>query len=603
MTFSETGLCTEIQEAIADLGFTEPTPIQELTIPHLLTSERDLIALAQTGTGKTAAFGLPVLNQLDRSERDVQALMLCPTRELCLQITKDLESYATKMPWLKISAVYGGTSIITQIRELERGVHVVVGTPGRALDLINRNKLKLGSIKWLVLDEADEMLNMGFKEDLDTILASTPAEKQTLLFSATMPAEISRIGKTYMSNPFEISVGKKNTASATIEHQYFMVKARHRYMALKRVVDMNPKIYGIVFCRTRMETKEVADKLMQDGYSADALHGDLSQQQRDYVMNRFRTKQLQILVATDVAARGLDVNELTHVINYNLPDDIEAYVHRSGRTGRAGHLGVSIAVITPSEGGRIRQIERLIGNKFILKQIPNGREICEKQLFSLIDKVETADVSNTDIEEYLPAIYEKLEWMSKEDLIKHLVAEEFTKFLEYYKEAEDINVSGRDSERRSVSRNDRGDRGDRRDRGERRDRGDRGDRGDRRDRGARSERSDRNDRGDRRPENSDRFAKKRFESEKEMARIHINIGKKDDLTVPGLIALINKHSPVRNAEIGKIDILPQFSFFDIEVAAEKQLRQTMNSASFQGRDIVVEASQKPKKRPRSTKQY
>ena len=382
------------------------------------------------------------------------------------------------------------------------------------------------------------MLNMGFKEDLDTILASTPDTKQTLLFSATMPAEISRIGRTYMTDPYEISVGKKNTASTNIEHEFYMVKPRNRYLALKRIVDINPNVYGIVFCRTRMETKDVADQLIQDGYSADALHGDLSQQQRDYVMGRFRSKHLQILVATDVAARGLDVNELTHVINYNLPDDSEVYVHRSGRTGRAGNKGISVAIITPSENGKIRQIERIIKLKFAKKQIPNGTEICEKQLFSMIDKIKNIEVSSAEIESYLPAIYEKLEDMTKEDLIKHLVAEEFSRFLNYYKDSEDLNVS---MSRDRVVRGERGERGDRRDR-------------DRDRRGGRDSRDGGNRDGGRR----------RFENDKNMARLHINLGKKDNLSVPDLIQLINKHSPVRNAEIGKIDILPQFSFFDID---------------------------------------
>ena len=577
MTFNETGLCSEIQEAISEMGFIAPTPIQEKTIPHLLSSDRDLIALAQTGTGKTAAFGLPVLDQIDYTNNNTQALILCPTRELCLQIAKDLEAFAAKLPRLKVTAVYGGANIVPQLKELERGAHIVVGTPGRTLDLLNRRKLKVGNIQYMVLDEADEMLNMGFKEDLDTILASTPESKQTLLFSATMPAEISRIGKNYMTDPLEISVGKKNTASTNIEHEYYAVKPRNRYLALKRIVDINPNVYGIVFCRTRMETKEVAEQLIQDGYSADALHGDLSQQQRDYVMSRFRNKQLQILVATDVAARGLDVNELTHVINYNLPDDSEVYVHRSGRTGRAGNKGISVAIITPSESGKIRQIERIIKLKFEKKQVPNGTEVCEKQLFSMIDKIKNVDVTNTDIEAYLPSIYEKLEDMTKEDLIKHLVAEEFSRFLEYYKDSEDLNVS--------LSR----------------DRGERGERGDRRGRD-RGERGDRNDRRGRDRDGGRDGGRRRF-NDSNMARLHINLGKKDELTVPGLIQLINKHSPVRNAEIGKIDILPQFSFFDIDSSVEKQLVKALNSSDFNGRNINVEASKKPRRKPAKTNRW
>jgi ATP-dependent RNA helicase DeaD len=388
MLFNETGLSPNLLKAIEEMGFETPTPIQEKTIPLILNDNKDIVALAQTGTGKTAAFGLPVIQQITLSSNSTQALVLCPTRELCLQITKDLTKFSLYQGNINIVSVYGGASINEQIRQLDKGAHIVVATPGRALDLIKRKKLKLQTISWLVLDEADEMLSMGFKDDLDAILSGTPKEKQTLLFSATMPKEISVIAKKYMSNPVEVSVGKTNQGADNVSHEYFVVHARDRYEALKRIADVNPKVYGIVFCRTRAETKEVADNLIRDGYNADALHGDLSQEMRDIVMNRFRNRRLQLLVATDVAARGLDVNDLTHVINYNLPDDPEIYIHRSGRTGRAGKKGISLSILHLKERGKLKDIERMLNKKIENKPVPSGRDICEKQLFNLIDKVE-----------------------------------------------------------------------------------------------------------------------------------------------------------------------------------------------------------------------
>lgn len=365
--FNEMGLSTEIQSAIEDLGFVQPTPVQEKVVPFLLESRQDMVALAQTGTGKTAAFGLPIIQQLDTQKKSVQALILSPTRELAIQIAGDLQNFSKNLGFINIAVVYGGADIVKQMKEIERGAQIVVGTPGRTLDLIKRKKLQVNEIRWVVLDEADEMLSMGFKDDLDAILENSPAEKQTLLFSATMPQEIVAISKKYMNNIFEISVGKKNTGTANVEHNYYLIHAKDRYLALKRIADVNPNIYGIIFCRTRMETKEVADKLMEDGYNADALHGDLSQSQRDFVMARFRGKHLHMLVATDVAARGLDVNDLTHVINYNLPDDPEVYIHRSGRTGRAGKKGISVTLIHLREKGKLREVERMINQPFIKK--------------------------------------------------------------------------------------------------------------------------------------------------------------------------------------------------------------------------------------------
>jgi len=422
ITFKETGLNQDILKALDELGFENPTPIQEKTIPHLLSEEQDLIGFAQTGTGKTAAFGLPVIQKIDTDSKKTQAIILSPTRELCVQIAKDLDNYSKYTKGLSVAAVYGGASIDQQVRSLNKGAQIVVGTPGRTLDLIKRKKLKLSTVRFLILDEADEMLTMGFKDDLDAILEGTPDDKQTLLFSATMPKEIAAIAKKYMKDAIEISAGKKNIGAENVNHVYYMVNARDRYLALKRIADINPKIYGIVFCRTRRETKEVAEKLMADGYNADALHGDLSQAQRDYVMNRFRVKNLQLLVATDVAARGLDVTDLSHIINYNLPDDLEVYIHRSGRTGRAGKKGVCLTIIHSRETGKIKMIQKKVGKPFEHAPVPSGKEICGKQLYNLIDKIEKIEVDNSQIDQFLPEIYKKLEWLSREDLIKHFVS-------------------------------------------------------------------------------------------------------------------------------------------------------------------------------------
>lgn len=532
-SFIESGLAPEILKAIEELGFEKPTPIQQQTIPAILTTSHDFIALAQTGTGKTAAFGLPILHLTDFESKEIQTLVLCPTRELCMQIASDLGNYSKYIKNFTVVAVYGGANIAMQIKSLKSGCQVVVGTPGRVLDLIRRKVLKIGSIRWLVLDEADEMLNMGFKDDLDSILSETPAERQTLLFSATMPKEISEIARNYMKSPEEISVGKRNAGAENVSHHYYMVHARDRYLALKRIVDMNPSIYSIVFCRTRSETKEVADKLMQDGYNADALHGDLSQAQRDYVMNRFRIRNLQILVATDVAARGLDVNDLTHIINYNLPDDLEVYVHRSGRTGRAGKSGVSISIIHSKEAGRIRDLERITRKQFEHKLVPSGKEICEKQLFNLIDRVENTKIDDKQIDPYLDVIYKKLEWLSREDLIKHFVAVEFNRFLAYYKDSQDINVSLYKEKRPERGRDSRN---------------------------------------------------------KTYSRFYINLGAKDGLDALGMIGLINKHNKGYRVEIGKIDILRKFSFFEVESSSEREILASFENTNFKGNPVVVQLS-------------
>jgi len=530
-TFNEMGLAPELLRAVEELGFDSPTPIQQKAIPIILNSDSDLVVLAQTGTGKTAAFGLPVLQLGDAYSNHLQSLVLCPTRELCMQITSEFNKYSKYMPGFKVVPVYGGTSIREQIRALKSSSQVVVGTPGRVLDLLGRKALDLSHIRWMILDEADEMLNMGFKDDLDAILAETPKEKKTLLFSATMPEEVAKIARKYMHSPEEVSVGKRNSGADNVTHEYYMVHAKDRYMALKRIVDINPSVYGIVFCRTRIETKEVADKLMQDGYNADALHGDLSQSQRDYVMNRFRMKNLQLLVATDVAARGLDVNDLSHIINYNLPDDPEIYVHRTGRTGRAGKNGIAISLIHTKESGRIKDLERMTRKSFERKMVPGGKEICEKQLLNLVDKVENTVVDQVNIEKYLPAIYEKLAWLDREELIKHFISVEFNRFLEYYKDAPDLNVTQRDKHAQAAPRN---------------------------------------------PES--------------FARFHINLGTKQNLSASSLISLINRNCHGKRIEFGKIEILRKFSFFEIEESRVKHLIGDMNNVLYDGFPVVIELS-------------
>lgn len=528
MTFEQTGIKPELLSAISEMGFERPTPIQEKTIPHLINNKNDLIALAQTGTGKTAAFGLPILHNCDVNNKAVQALILCPTRELCLQISRDLDAFSKNMPGFKNIPVYGGADIGKQMRELRSGGQVVVGTPGRVHDLIRRKVLNVGQIRWMVLDEADEMLNMGFKEELDAILAETPAIKQTLLFSATMPREIANMATKYLHSPDEIAVGRKNEGAANVEHHYYVVHAKDKYATLKRVADNYPNCYAIVFCRTRMETRDVAEKLMSDGYNADALHGDLSQAQRDYVMNRFRVGQLQMLVATDVAARGLDVNDLSHVINYSLPDDPEAYIHRSGRTGRAGKSGISVSILHMRETGKLKQIERISNKKFERKEVPGGEEICKVQLMHLVDKVAQVEVNDSKIDPYMPAIMEKFAGLSGEEILKRFVSVEFNRFLAYYKNAPDLNVRGQE--------------------------------------------------------------KKAYEKRGNVSfsRLFINAGKKQNLNASRLLGLINDHAKKKNIEIGKIDIQRKFSFFEIDSRFEKELIQSMSRSSIDGHQLQVD---------------
>ncbi len=539
-SFTDSGLNDQILDAVSELGFETPTPIQAKTIPHLLSSDQDLIAFAQTGTGKTAAFGLPAIQLTDVENKNPQTLILCPTRELCMQITKDLTNYSKNIKGISIVPVYGGARIDTQIRALNREAQIVVATPGRAKDLIIRKKLLLENVKRVVLDEADEMLTMGFKDDLDAILAETHHKKQTMLFSATMSREIMAITKKYMDHPIEISATPMNTGAENVKHLYYMVHASDRYEVLKRLADMNPNIYGIVFCRTRRETKEIANKLIQDGYNADAIHGELTQAQRDDVMGRFRSHQLQLLVATDVAARGLDVTDLTHIINYDLPDDIEVYIHRSGRTGRAGKSGISIAIIHMRETGKLKDIERKFKITFSKELVPSGRDICQKQLYSLIDKIEKVQVDDYQIEPFLPAIYEKLDWLSREDLIKHFVSAEFNRFLAYYKGAKDINVAERS---RSEGRGQR----EKRTREERR----------------------------RTP----------------FIKLFINVGSKNNLNPARLMGLINEGLNSRETTIGKIEILKQFSFFEVEDTMELPLIDALKGQYFDGVPLLVQVSQ------------
>lgn len=547
--FEALGLKAEIVKAITEKGYETPTPVQREAIKHIINSDQDLVALAQTGTGKTAAFSLPILHRLDTSVKKPQVLVLSPTRELGIQIAKNIEGYTKHLPKVNSVAVYGGASIEGQIRTIKRGVHVVVGTPGRTLDLIRRKQLDFSNIQWLVLDEADEMLSMGFSDDLDAILEGTPKDKQTLLFSATMPPEISRIAKKYMSDYAEITIGSKNIGAKNVEHHYYQVRAKDRYAALKRIVDFHPDVYGIIFCRTRQETKDIADSLSQEGYNADAIHGDVSQAQREFVMRRFRKKQIQLLVATDVAARGVDVNDLTHVINYNLPDDPEVYVHRSGRTGRAGKDGTSITIIHGREQGKLRAVQKMVSKEFTKKLVPSGEEICKTQLLHFIGKMKEVEVKEDEISDFLPAIYEKLEDLSKEEIIKGFVSLEFNRFLKYYENAEDLNAAASNSR-------------DKRDR-------------DRDDRGGRKSRRD----------NSN------------FSRFHLDIGQKHGATPKDIITLINKAFKNERVDIGQIDIMKSFSFFEVENDFAGEVPDAFNGIRFKKFDVSAEAAKpRPKRR-------
>ena len=539
------------------MGYEQPMPVQEEVIPYLLGVGNDVIALAQTGTGKTAAYGLPVLQKVDPANRATQAVILSPTRELCLQIAGDLKEYSRYIDGLHVLAVYGGSSIESQIRSLRKGAQVIVATPGRLIDLMHRGVARLEGVENVVLDEADEMLNMGFTESIDEILAGVPAERNTLLFSATMGKEIERIAKSYLHDYKEIVVGSRNEGAENVNHIYYLVHAKDKYAALKRVVDYYPRIYGIIFCRTRLETQEVADQLIKDGYNAEALHGDLSQAQRDLTMQKFRQHHTQLLVATDVAARGLDVDELTHVINYGLPDDVENYTHRSGRTGRAGKRGTSISIIHLREKGKVRIIEKVIGKKFEVGTLPEPQEICTKQLYKVMDELERIEVNDTEIAPFLPEIFRKLEWLTKEDLIKRIVSREFGHFLRYYADAPAIEQP---TERRTRE----------------------------------GKESDSDSRRERR-RNADGPRK----AEEGYTRLFINLGKRDNFYAREIINLVNRYVRTTKIEIGRIDLTNNCSFFEVPSEDAELVMNKMKRAKVGERKVVVDHAEREDGTPNS----
>lgn len=551
-SFEELGVREDLLRAIAELGFERPMPVQEKVIPHLLNEDSDVVALAQTGTGKTAAFGLPVLQRIDAKVQKPQALILSPTRELCLQIAGDLADFSKYMQKMSVLPVYGGSSIESQIRSLRRGVHVVVATPGRLIDLINRGVVHLDLVNTVILDEADEMLNMGFLDSINEILAQVPPQRKTLMFSATMPKEIAGIAKNYMHNPVEFVIGTRNEGAANVNHVYYLVNAKDKYLALKRVADNNPNIYAIIFCRTRRETQEIADNLIQDGYNADSLHGDLSQQQRDTVMKKFRDRVLSILVATDVAARGLDVDDLSHVINYGLPDDIAVYTHRSGRTGRAGKTGVSVAIIHSRERGKMRDIEKKIGKKFERKEVPTPKHIIEKQLYNLADRLERVDVNEEEIGKYFHGVSRKLCWLSGDDLLKRVLSLEFNRLLDYYKDAPEIDYVEDRKPKKEKKENE----------------------------------------VDNRPRTNKE--KDRRTAEKGMARIYVNVGKSDGFYAGNLIELLNHNVNGSRVEVGRIDLLPNYSLFDVKKGDAPRVVGSLKGADFMGKRLYSEVAEPDK---------
>ncbi len=529
LSFRDLGLSQALLETIQKLGFETPTPVQEKAIPLLLQANRDIVALAQTGTGKTAAFGLPLIELCDSGDYTTQALILAPTRELCMQINNDLMKFSNQVKPLNIVPVYGGASISEQIKKVRRGAQIIVATPGRLMDLMERRVVKIETIRFVILDEADEMLNMGFKDDIDQILADTPESKNVWLFSATMPREVRAIAQAYMDQPHELTVGQQNQGNVNIEHQYIVVDERHRYEALKRLVDYNIDIFGVVFCRTKLDTQRIAENLMRDGYNADALHGDLTQQQRDKVMASFKNKTLQLLVATDVAARGIDVSNITHVIHMNLPDEIEFYTHRSGRTARAGKKGISIAIVTKKESGKIRQIEKVMQAKFEKKQVPTGEEVCQRRLLQLVQRLRQVNVVEDEIKAFLPAVYDELMELSKEDIIKRFTSLEFNHLLDYYRGAPDLNKSGK---------------------GE-------------------------TDQG-----GFDRFVTG--------DRLFINLGKMDGLDKGKLLGLICDRTGLKGKDIGKIDVKGAYSFFEVDKSLTTTAREHLHGFEYKGRMVRVE---------------
>lgn len=543
-TFEELGLDSKLLKSIEELGFTQPTPIQEKAIPVLLSGTKDLIGLAQTGTGKTAAFGLPLLQLIDPSKKYPQALIVCPTRELCLQIEKEMEHFKKHQASIHMVAVYGGSSISQQIRDIRRGVHIVVATPGRLIDLIERKAINLEQIKYVVLDEADEMLNMGFKEDIEFILQNTPERESTWLFSATMPPEIRNVSKRYMKSPVEITVGKMNTANKNIDHQFVVTTAHHRYETLKRLIDFNPGMYGIIFTRTKADAQEISEKLTREGYDIDALHGDLTQAQRNKVMDEFREKTLQLLIATDVAARGIDVSGITHVINYELPDDVEVYTHRSGRTGRAGKTGVCLSIVHARETGRIRQIERMVQVPFHKLEIPSGKDVCRKQFYYFMDKLLQTDISHGDYETYLPMLQEKFADVSKDEVLKRVAALEFDRFLKYYENAEDLNARERRDER-----------------------------------GRQTER--REYAGDRKRDGKGR----EYGGNGNYTRLFVNLGTKDGFYKASFLQFILDMSDLNKEVLGRIDMKEMNSWVEVDKTAANQMIRSLDGKKYKGRRV------------------
>ncbi|MBC7949029.1 MAG: DEAD/DEAH box helicase [Chitinophagaceae bacterium] len=539
-TFDELGIEAGLLTSVKALGFTQPTPIQEKAIPVLLQGTKDFIGLAQTGTGKTAAFGLPLLQLINKTDRFPQALIICPTRELCLQIANDLNSFKDKKEHISVTAVYGGTSIVQQIRDLKKGTQIIVATPGRLIDLIERKAINLEKIHYVVLDEADEMLNMGFKDDIEFILKNTPNRQSTWLFSATMPSEIRQVSKKYMDKPFEITIGKANAGANNIDHQYYTTQHVNRYETLKRIIDFNPGIYGIIFTRTKLDAQGITESLIREGYDIEALHGDLTQQQRDKVMSRFREKSIQLLIATDVAARGIDVTGITHVINYELPDDTEVYTHRSGRTGRAGRSGISVSIVTPKEIYRLRQIEKLVNTRFHKLDIPSGKDVCRKQFFHFIDKMLQADISHGEYEAYLPVLREKFAAVEKEEILQRVAALEFDRFLKYYENAADLNM-----------RNDL--------------------------------RGERVERGQPREREGGRYAAANGNGSYQ--RLFVNLGTKDGFYKASFLQFILDMSDLRKDSLGRIDMKEMNSWIEVETASAKKMIKAIDGKNFRGRKI------------------
>lgn len=551
-SFSTLGIHEDIVKALDLLGFSAPTPVQTQTIPLLLNGHNDLVGLAQTGTGKTAAFGVPIIQLVDAKRRIPQALILCPTRELCMQVTKDLETYSRFTPGIKTLAVYGGAPIVNQIRDLKRGIHIIVATPGRLVDLIRRGEANIAAIQTLVLDEADEMLQMGFQDELNAILAQTPATKRTVLFSATMPSEVAAISRKYMRDPIEITVGDRNTGTENVEHIYYLVQSHNRYAAMKRIADMNPEMYAIVFCRTRQETKDIAEKFIKDGYNAEALHGELSQAQRDQVMDRFRAKNLRLLVATDVAARGIDVKDLTHVINYNLPDEPANYTHRSGRTGRAGCTGVSVALITANERYKIQDIEKRIKRKFERGQIPGGHDICERQLFSHVETIKNVVVAQERIERFMPAITESLAELSRPELIARLLSLEFNRLLDYYQGAPDLNVKEVDRPKRPF-------------------------------------------------DNKDKDVKPwKQVGQSRTTRFVLNVGKRDGMNPRQLLAEFNEALDNNNIKIGRIEVMRNSTTVEAETRYADSILKAFQVHPINGKPVHISIEQAPAHSANST---